>query len=174
VPITLLNTTSCRGENVGEDSRKIPAVNGETQREERAAPQVRIVIADDHYPIRDAIKLMLSGEQDIRVVGEAADGREALELCRREHPELVLMDLRMPQMNGLTATRKIKQQFPDISVLVLTMYEKQDYLLEAIRAGAAGYVLKGAPSASWSPPYERCSMAKWHCLGSSPPGCFSG
>jgi two-component system response regulator DegU len=78
-------------------------------------------------------------------VGEAADGQEALELCRRERPELVLMDLRMPQMNGLTATREIKQQFPNISVLVLTVHETPNYLLEAVRAGAAGYVHKGAP-----------------------------
>ena len=88
---------------------------------------------------------MLSGEEDVRVVGEAASGQEALELCRREHPELVLMDLRMPQMNGLRATREIKQQFPDISVLVLTVHETPNYLLEAIRAGAAGYVYKDAP-----------------------------
>jgi DNA-binding NarL/FixJ family response regulator len=95
--------------------------------------------------MRDGIKFMLSAEQDLRVVGEAADGQEALELCRRERPELVLMDLRMPQMNGLTATREIKQQFPNISVLVLTVHEAPNYLLEAVRAGAAGYVLKGAP-----------------------------
>ena len=124
---------------------KIPAPIGETRREERAAQQARIVIADGHYSVRDGIKFMLLGEDDIRVVGEAASGQEALELCRREHPELVLMDLRIPQMDGLAAIREIKQQFPDISVLVLSMCEDQDYLLEAIRAGVAGYVLKGAP-----------------------------
>ena len=121
------------------------AMNSATQQQERTAQQARIVIVDNHYSVRDAIKFMLFGEQDIRVVGEAVDGREALELCGRAHPELVLMDLRMPQMDGLAATREIKQQFPDISVLVLSMCEDQDYLLEAIRAGAAGYVLKGAP-----------------------------
>ena len=116
-----------------------------TQQQERAAQQARIVIADEHYSVRDAIKFMLLGEDDIRVVGEAASGQEALELCRREHPELVLMDVRMPQMNGLTATRGIKQQFPNISVLVLTVHETPNYLLEAIRAGADGYVHKDAP-----------------------------
>ncbi len=79
------------------------ARNGAVRREERAAQQARIVIADEHYSVRDGTKFMLSGEDDIRVVGEAASGQEALELCRREHPELVLMDVRMPQMNGLTA-----------------------------------------------------------------------
>ncbi len=78
-------------------------MSGETQQQERAAPQARIVIVDDHHSVREAIKFTLSGEEDVRVVGEAASGQEALELCRREHPELVLMDVRMPQMNGLTA-----------------------------------------------------------------------
>ena len=105
----------------------------------------RIAIVDDHDFVRDGIRLMLSGERDFRIVGEAANGREALELCRRARPELALMDVRMPEMDGLAATRAIKQRFPDISVLMLTMHENQDYLLEAIRAGAAGYVLKDAP-----------------------------
>jgi two-component system, NarL family, response regulator DegU len=105
----------------------------------------RLIVVDDHASVRDGIKLMLSGEQDLRVVGEAANGREALGLCRRVRPELVLMDVRMPQMDGLAATQEIKQRFPKISVLVLTMHAKQHYLLEAIKAGAAGYVLKDAP-----------------------------
>ncbi len=106
---------------------------------------LRIVVVDDHDFVRDGIKAMLSGERDFEVVGEAAHGREALELCRQLHPDLVLMDVRMPHMDGLSATRTIKRRFPDISVLILTMHEKEDYLLEAIKAGAAGYVLKDAP-----------------------------
>lgn len=105
----------------------------------------RIVIIDDHDFVRDGIKVMLSGERDFRIVGEAANGREAVELCRRARPELALMDVRMPQMDGLVATRAIKHESPTTSVLMLTMHENQDYLLEAIRAGAAGYVLKEAP-----------------------------
>ena len=105
----------------------------------------RLVVVDDHDSVRDSIMVMLSGEPDFQFVGEAANGLEALELCRRAQPDLVLMDVRMPDMDGLTATRAIKQRFPNISVLVLTMYENQDYLLEAIRAGAAGYILKDAP-----------------------------
>lgn len=105
---------------------------------------VRLAIVDDHDFVRAGIKAMLSGEQDFQIVSEADDGREALELCRRSRPELVLMDVRMPQTDGLVATRAIKQRFPEISVLVLTMHADEDYLLEAIKAGAAGYVLKDA------------------------------
>jgi DNA-binding NarL/FixJ family response regulator len=87
---------------------------------------------------------MLSDEPNIEVVGEAANGREALLLCSRLRPDLVLMDVRMPEMDGLVATREIKQKHPQISVMMLTMHENPDYLLEAIKAGAAGYVLKDA------------------------------
>jgi DNA-binding NarL/FixJ family response regulator len=106
---------------------------------------VRLAIVDDSEPVRSGIRLMLSGEHDFDIIGEAADGREAVELCRRTRPKLVLMDVRMPRMDGLTATRVIKQEFPNTSVLMLTMHDNKDYLLEAIRAGAAGYVLKDAP-----------------------------
>ncbi len=111
---------------------------------ENESKSSRIVIVDDHDFVRAGIKLMLSGERDFQIVGEVANGREALELCRRVRPELALMDVRMPEMDGLAATRAIKQQSPTISILMLTMHENQDYLLEAIRAGAAGYVLKDA------------------------------
>jgi DNA-binding NarL/FixJ family response regulator len=79
------------------------------------------------------------------VVGEAANGREALALCSRLRPDLVLMDVRMPEMDGLAATGEIKQRYPQISVIMLTMHENPDYLFEALKAGAAGYVLKDAP-----------------------------
>lgn len=105
----------------------------------------RILIVDDHSAVRSGVRAMLSGEPELEIVGEATDGREALKMCRSTQPKLVLMDVRMPDMDGLAATRAIKQQFPDISVLMLTMHSNQDYLLEAVRAGAAGYVLKDAP-----------------------------
>lgn len=87
---------------------------------------------------------MLADVPGVEIVGEAADGREALELCRRVRPDLMLMDLRMPRMDGLAATRAIKREYPRTSVLVMTMHENPDYLLQALRAGAAGYVLKDA------------------------------
>jgi DNA-binding NarL/FixJ family response regulator len=104
----------------------------------------RVVIADDNDLVRKSVKAMLTGERDLRIVGEAADGREALGLCYRVRPDVVLADVRMPEMDGLAATLAIKQQFPHICVLILTMHESQGYLLEALRAGASGYVLKGA------------------------------
>jgi DNA-binding NarL/FixJ family response regulator len=106
---------------------------------------VRLAIVDDHDLAREGLRDMLTDEPEFEVVGEAANGREALALCSRVRPNLVMMDVRMPVMDGLEATRMIKQEFPKISVLILTMHENPDYLLEAIRAGAAGYVLKDAP-----------------------------
>lgn len=105
----------------------------------------RLLIADDHPMMRESTRYMLAEEPDLEVVGEAANGQEALELCRRLSPDLVLMDVRMPVMDGLTATRAIKEENPAIGVLVVTAYESQDYLLEATRAGASGYILKDAP-----------------------------
>ena len=104
----------------------------------------RILIADDHELVRDGFKRLLSYEEGLEVVGEASNGREAVELCRRLEPDLVLMDVRMPEMDGLEATRTIKAQQPQVSVLVISTYENPDYLLEAIKAGAAGYILKDA------------------------------
>ena len=110
----------------------------------RARP-ARLLIADDHDLVRAGFQRMLDREPDLEVVGEATDGREAVELCRRLRPELVLMDVRMPQMDGLEATRSIKAEQPEVSVLVVTTYENPDYLFEALKAGAAGYVLKDVP-----------------------------
>jgi DNA-binding NarL/FixJ family response regulator len=105
----------------------------------------RVLIADDHYLVRDGLHRMLSRTPDLEVIGDASNGREAVELCRRLSPDLVLMDVRMPKMDGLEATRTIKAEQPNVRVLVVTTYENPDYLLEALKAGAAGYVLKDAP-----------------------------
>jgi DNA-binding NarL/FixJ family response regulator len=108
-------------------------------------PQVaRLLIADDHALVREGLRTMLSGEEGIEVIAEANDGRQALTLCRELRPHLVLMDVRMPVMDGLQATRKIKQEMPKTSVMMVTMHENPDYLFEAVKAGAAGYVLKDA------------------------------
>ena len=101
-----------------------------------------LVIVDDHPLFRAAIRQMLGGWPDLEVVGEASDGCESVELCHRLHPELVLMDLSMPNMDGFEATREIRLESPSTIVLVLTASEEPEYLLKALRAGASGYVLK--------------------------------
>jgi DNA-binding NarL/FixJ family response regulator len=111
----------------------------------RTPGRTRLAIVDDQELAREGLKDMLLDEPDIEVVGEAANGREALLLCSRLHPDLLLMDVRMPEMDGLAATREVKQRYPLVSVLMVTMHENPDYLLEAMKAGAAGYVLKDAP-----------------------------
>jgi DNA-binding NarL/FixJ family response regulator len=104
----------------------------------------RILIADDHALVREGLRTMLSGEDGLQVIAEANNGQQALDLCRELRPDLVLMDVRMPVMDGLQATRKIKQEMPKTSVMMVTMHENPDYLFEAVKAGAAGYVLKDA------------------------------
>lgn len=107
-------------------------------------PRIRTLVVDDHDLARESLKYMLSDAAGIEVVGEAANGREALLQCSRLRPDLVLMDVRMPEMDGLTATRELKGKHPKVSVLMLTMHDNPDYLLEALKAGASGYVLKDA------------------------------
>jgi two-component system, NarL family, response regulator LiaR len=102
----------------------------------------RIVIADDHPLYRGALRGLLEQHPDFEVVGEGQDGVEALELCRRLRPEVVLMDARMPRMDGLEATRAIKQELPSTIVLLNTAIEEPNHLSEALRAGVSGYVLK--------------------------------
>jgi two-component system, NarL family, response regulator LiaR len=104
----------------------------------------KLLIADDHAMVREGIRSMLANEPDLQIVGEAKDGEEALELCRRFRPELVLMDVRMPKMDGLEATRAIKEVSPQTAILMVSTYESQEYLVEAVKAGAAGYILKEA------------------------------
>ena len=122
----------------------------------------RLLIADDHALLRTGMRAMLEAELDLAVVGEAGNGREAVELCRELLPDLVLMDLSMPEMDGIEATRAIKAELPKTGVLVLTAHADQEMLLEAIRAGAAGYVLKGVG------PDELVGVARATLGGESP------
>jgi DNA-binding NarL/FixJ family response regulator len=108
---------------------------------------IRIVVADDHPIVRAGIVGLLEQAQGIEVVGEAADGAEAVELAASEHPDLVLMDLRMPGVDGANATASIVAAGGGTRVLVLTTYETDDHILAAIEAGASGYLLKAAPQA---------------------------
>ncbi len=103
---------------------------------------MRILIADDHGIVRSGLKLLLESQPDMEVVAEARDGVEAVELAIREQPELCILDVAMPRLTGIQATREIKSQAPDIAVLMLSMHDDERYLFEALKAGASGYVLK--------------------------------
>src|SRR5439155_5572566 len=122
-----------------------------SMREDKMQPEIletarrgRIIIADDHELARLGLRTMLEPEPDLEVIGEAGTGREAVALSTQLQPDLVLMDIRMPDLDGLMATRAIKQKLPRTSILVVTLSEDPDYLLEALRVGAAGFVLKDA------------------------------
>ncbi len=110
--------------------------------------KLRVLIVDDHGIVRAGIKSLLESQPDIEVVGEAAGGEEAIEKSRQLKPDMVLMDIAMPGMNGIEATRGIKKERSDTIVLVLTMHDDAEFFFPVLRAGASGYLLKGAP------PYE--------------------
>jgi DNA-binding NarL/FixJ family response regulator len=109
------------------------------------SPVVRVVIADDHPVVRAGLRGMLEPEPDIEVVAEAADGQEAVSLVGRFEPEVVLMDLQMPELDGVAATQQIRDRHPETNVLVLTTYDTDADITRAINAGATGYLLKDAP-----------------------------
>ena len=102
----------------------------------------RLLIADDHGIVRGGLRLLLDRQPDMEVVAEAADGVEAVAVALRERPDICVLDVSMPRMTGLQATVEIKTHLPDVAVLVLSMYDDERYLFEALQAGAAGYILK--------------------------------
>ena len=106
--------------------------------------KIRVVIADDQPIVRQGVALLLEQETDIEVVGQANDGWEAIECVRRLRPDVVLMDIEMPELSGLEATRRITEAFPEVSLLILTGHDREDYLFQALQTGALGYVLKTA------------------------------
>jgi DNA-binding NarL/FixJ family response regulator len=103
---------------------------------------MKVMIADDHGIVRSGLRLLLERHSDIQVVGEASDGAEARDMAIRERPDLAILDVKMPKLTGLQATREIREQAPDVAILILSMYDDERYLFEALKAGASGYVLK--------------------------------
>jgi DNA-binding NarL/FixJ family response regulator len=113
----------------------------------RPGAVIRIVLADDHVTVRQGLKLLIEAQPDMQVVAEASDGNGAVEQARALKPEVVVMDISMPGVNGLVATRALRAQVPDTAVIILTRHGDDAYLQELLRAGAAGYVLKQSPAA---------------------------
>jgi two-component system, NarL family, response regulator LiaR len=107
-------------------------------------PSIRILLADDHIMVREGTRRILEKETDLQVVAEASDGREAVALTEREHPDVVVVDISMPLMNGIEATKEIKRISPQTAVLVLSAYDDDEYVFAILEAGAAGYLLKNA------------------------------
>jgi two-component system, NarL family, response regulator NreC len=106
--------------------------------------KIHILLADDHTILRAGLKMMLNAQPDMEVVGEASDGRQAIAETQRLQPDIILMDITMPEMNGIEATRQIKKLVPESRILILTMHEHDEYVFQALRAGASGYMLKEA------------------------------
>lgn len=109
---------------------------------------MKILIVDDDALIRDSLKILLGLEEDIQVVGTASNGQEAFELVREKRPDIVLMDIRMPVMDGVLGTRLIKESFKEVKVVILTTFKDDEYIKEAIKNGAEGYILKNQSSDS--------------------------
>src|SRR3972149_5543154 len=106
--------------------------------------KIRVLIVDDHAVLRAGLRTLLNLQSDFEVVGEAAEGPEALEKVQRLQPDVVLMDITLPGMEGLEATKRLKKTHPNVKVLILTMHEDRRYLYSALKAGASGYVVKRA------------------------------
>lgn len=108
--------------------------------------QTRLALVDDHTLVRDGIRALLSVIPTVTVVGEAENGTDAIVMVEHCNPDLLLVDINLPDINGLELTRKIRDRFPTLKVLVLSMYDSKEYVSESLRSGASGYVLKNAPS----------------------------
>ena len=109
-------------------------------------PKIRVLVVDDHTIVRDGICALLALAGDMEVVGEAADGRESLDMVKELRPDVVLMDIAMPRLSGLEATRRITKEYPDTRVLALTQFDDREYVFPLIEAGALGFLTKGAAS----------------------------
>jgi DNA-binding NarL/FixJ family response regulator len=120
-----------------------------------AIKPVRVILADDHTLVRAGIRALLEKLPEVKVLGEASNGREALELVKTHKPDVVLMDITMPGLNGLEAAARMAKEFPDVQVIILSMHNNEEYYWRALKAGAAGYLLKKAATAELAVALQR-------------------
>ncbi|TXL88643.1 response regulator transcription factor [Streptomyces sp. IB2014 016-6] len=145
----MTDPTSGHGSGSGPDRGAGPGHGSASGPERGAGPAAafepvptRILLADDHALVRRGVRLILDGEPDLTVVAEAGDGAEAIEMAREHRPDLAILDIAMPRMTGLQAARELSRLLPDTRILILTMYDNEQYFFEALKSGASGYVLK--------------------------------
>ena len=127
---------------------------------------IKVLLADDQELIRQSLSFVMSRQEDIEMVGTAANGCEALELVEEKQPDVVLLDIRMPEMDGVECTRRIKQEFPGIKVIILTTFDDDDYVFDALRYGASGYLLKGVSVDGLTNAVPREDIEQLLCKGS--------
>jgi len=143
---------------------------------------VKVLLVDDDALIRESMQILLDLEEDVETVWAAADGREALALCAEAVPDVVLMDVRMPHMDGVEATKRLKELYPDLPVVILTTFKDDAYIREAVRHGAAGYLLKNQPSETiintlravrrgQAVFQQDVAQSLWQMLGDAPADC---
>jgi DNA-binding NarL/FixJ family response regulator len=125
---------SCISENIAQPWQK------------EGSMKTRVLIVDDHRPFRDGLKLVINHQRDMEVVGEAEDGEKAIALIREILPDVILMDVKMPVMDGAEATSRILAEMPDMKILALSIYDDDGFMANMLRAGAMGYILKGCDS----------------------------
>ena len=127
--------------------------------EDANTPSIKVILADDHDILRQGLKLLLEAQPDILVTGEARTGIEALEQVKQHTPDVIVMDISMPGMDGLKACQLIRHEYPETQVLILTMHESEEYFLQALRVGATGYLVKKAA------PAELCAAVRMTAQG---------
>jgi DNA-binding NarL/FixJ family response regulator len=121
---------------------------------------IRVLLADDHTLVRAGIRALLEKLPDVEVLAEASDGREVLSLLKKLEPTVILMDVAMPGLNGLEATTRIVKEFPKVRVIILSMHQNQEYVWKALKAGAAGYLLKKAATAELATALQRVALGE--------------
>jgi len=127
-----------------------------------AAKPIRLILADDHTLVRAGIRALLEKLPGVEVVGEAGDGREVLNLVKLHRPDVVLMDISMPGLNGLEAAARMAKEFPDVRVIVLSMHDNEEYVWRALKAGAAGYLLKKAATVELATALQRVALGEFY------------